>query len=554
MIVAYRHFSIVLFLLAAFPALAAAKAELPRLTVDTHYVEPHGRVLQVPADGDFQAALDDAEPGDVIELAAGAVYTGHFVLPKKGGDDWVVIRSSEADRLPPPGQPVDPSMAPLMPKLEGDAAPVIAAAPGAHHYRFIGIEIRPGDSPRYSAGWFWQMFRGWIRQADATPAGFNGQTLVMLGSDESSLDDLPHHIIIDRCYLHGDHLHGTRRGVALNDRFSAVIDSYLSDFKWMGEDAQAIGGWNGAGPFKIENNFLEGSGENVMFGGGDVSVPGLVPSDIVIRRNYFYKPLTWKRGTPHYEGTPWTVKNIFGLKDAQRVLVDGNLFENNWTAGQDGYAVLFTVRTDGDRVPWAVVDDVTFTNNVIKHSESGIDFLGIDDGSAKHHGHARHLTVANNLWVLDGGRLFQLLDGTHDVTIDHNTALNVDAVVFGERSPHIGFVFTNNLVSHGRYGIVGSGTGTGRSTLGRYFPGAVVSHNVMIGGPANAYSDDNFFPASLAKVGFVDQGDGDYRLKASSPYARAASDHGGVGADFKAMRAAMGPLWGQTMRSDNDEH
>ena len=70
----------------------------------------------------------------------------------------------------------------------------------------------------------------------------------------------------------------------------------------------------------------------------------------------------------------------------------------------------------------------------------------------------------------------------------------------------------------------------------------MISHNVMIGGPADAYSDDNFFPTSLSKVGLVDQGDGDYRLKASSPYARAASDHDAVGVDFKALRAAMGPL------------
>lgn len=550
---AHGRLPLIPLLLALLPVLAVAKAELPRLTVDTHYAEPHGRVLHVDAGGDFQEALDRARPGDVIELAAGAVYAGHFVLPKKTGDDWIIVRSSEAARLPPPGQRVDPSMAPLMPKLEGDAAPVIAAAPGAHHYRFIGIEIRPGDRDRLSAGWLWQMFRGWIRQADAAPAAFNGQTLVMLGSDESSLDASPHHIIIDRCYLHGDHRRGTRRGVALNDRYSAVIDSYLADFKYVGEDAQAIGGWNGAGPFKIEGNFLEGSGENVMFGGGTPSIRDLVPSDIVIRRNHFYKPPSWKPGTPHYEGTPWTVKNIFELKNARRVLVDGNLLENNWSGGQDGYGVLFTVRTEGDRVPWAVVDDVTFTNNVIKHSESGINFLGIDD-SPKRDGHARHLTVANNLWVLDGGRLFQLLDGTHDVVIDHNTALNVDAVVFGERSPHVGFVFINNMVSHGRYGIIGSGTGTGRPTLERYFPGAVVSRNVMVGGPAQSYSDDNFFPPSLAKVGFVDQRDGDYRLKDSSPYARAASDHGDVGADFKAIQAAMGPLWDQATRSGNDEH
>ena len=49
----------------------------------------------------------------------------------------------------------------------------------------------------------------------------------------------------------------------------AVIDSYLSEAHVVGFDSQAICGVNGPGPFKIVNNYLEGSGENVMFGGAD---------------------------------------------------------------------------------------------------------------------------------------------------------------------------------------------------------------------------------------------------------------------------------------------
>ena len=41
--------------------------------------------IAVPAGGDLQAALNAAQPGDVITLAPGATYTGNFVLPNKGG-------------------------------------------------------------------------------------------------------------------------------------------------------------------------------------------------------------------------------------------------------------------------------------------------------------------------------------------------------------------------------------------------------------------------------------------------------------------------------------
>ena len=138
---------------------------------------------------------------------------------------------------------------------------------------------------------------------------------------------LPHDIIVDRCYLHGDPVLGGRRGVALNGKSLAVIDSYLADFKEVGADSQAVLGVNGPGPFKIVNNHLESAGENVMFGGGAPAIHDLVPSDIEIRHNYFFKPTSWR-------GVWAAVKNLFELKNARRVLVEGNIFENNWLASQ----------------------------------------------------------------------------------------------------------------------------------------------------------------------------------------------------------------------------
>ena len=37
-----------------------------------------------------------------------------------------------------------------------------------------------------------------------------------------------------------------------------------SDIKAVGQDSQAIAGWNGPGPFIIDNNYLEGAGENIL--------------------------------------------------------------------------------------------------------------------------------------------------------------------------------------------------------------------------------------------------------------------------------------------------
>jgi len=495
----------------AAPPAEPAPPALPRAFVDSAPIAVTGATHRARNSEEFRRILAQARSGDAIVLDAGVVFSGPFTLPRKPGSGWITIRTSAEDRMPAPGTRVDPSHAPLMPGLESATESVISAAPGAHHYRLIGLEIRP-------------------------KAGVFLYNLVEFGSSETSLEELPHHIIVDRCYLHGDPGLGTRRGIALNGRAIAVVDSHLSDFKEVGADSQAIAGWNGPGPFKIVNNTLEGAGENVMFGGADPAIRDLVPSDIEIRRNLFRKPLSWKQGDPSFAGTAWTVKNLFELKNARRVLVDGNRFEYNWAHGQSGFAILFTVRNQDGSAPWSTVEDVTFTNNVVRHTGSGVNVLGRDDAAPS--GPTRRIAIRNNLfddvggprWG-GGGRLLQLLNGVADLAFEHNTCLHTGNTITAEGEVHTGFVFRNNIVLHNDYGVTGAGKASGRSTLDAYFPGALFAGNVIVGGNASAYPPDNFFPRSVDQVGFTDRERGDYRLAKSSRYTRAATDGKDAGAD-----------------------
>ena len=296
---------------------------------------------------------------------------------------------------------------------------------------------------------------------------------------------MPHNLIFDRSYLHGDPKRGVRRAIALNSRSTAVIDSYISDCKEVGAESQAIAGWGGPGPFKIVNNYLEGAGENVMFGGADPTIPNLVPSDIEIRRNHFAKPRSWRIGDPAYAGTPWTVKNLLEFKNARRALVEGNLFEYNWPHAQNGFAILFTVRNQDGGAPWSVVEDVDFVNNIVRHVGSGDQHPGRDDNHPSQQ--AKRIRIANNLFedvggAWGGGRLFQLLAGPSDVVIEHNTAVHTDNIITVDGEPLTRFVYSDNITPHNAYGIIGNGTGTGRLTIGKFFPGGRLKHNVIAGG------------------------------------------------------------------------
>jgi hypothetical protein len=405
-----------------------------------------------------------------------------------------------------------------MPKLEAASGVVIQTAPGAHHYRLVGLEVRPA-------------------------AGAFLYGLLLLGNGETSAELLPHHLVIDRCYLHGDPRKGTRRGIALNSKDTAVVDSWLADFKEAGADSQAIGSWNGAGPFAIVNNHLEGAGENIIFGGSPPSIPDLVPSDIEIRDNHLYKPSAWKEGDPSYEGTHWSIKNIFELKNARRVAVEHNLLENNWADAQNGFAILFTVRTEGDRTPWAVVQDVTFADNVVRNTTSGVNILGVDDTSPGGAGRTARLLIDNNLFVdvgspgRDGtGVLFQILNGASAVAIAHNTALHTGSILVGDMAPSPGLVFVDNIVEHNVYGVFGGGLGSGLPAMEHYFPGFVFKNNVIVDTPdPKRYPAGNLFPRTLAAVGFVDGARGDFRLASTSPFRHKGSDGSDPGADLDRL-------------------
>src|SRR5690349_11164620 len=60
--------------------------ERPRRSVDVTAVTPTGRTIYVKAGGDLQAAIDDARPGDAIELEPGGTYHGPFKLRRKDGN------------------------------------------------------------------------------------------------------------------------------------------------------------------------------------------------------------------------------------------------------------------------------------------------------------------------------------------------------------------------------------------------------------------------------------------------------------------------------------
>lgn len=508
----------------AEPGSAPALAELPREYVDTGVVQSTGRTIHIPAGGDLQNALNTARLGDLITLAAGATYTGPFLLPKKEGTGWLVVRTETSDaRLESSGsRRVNPAQAPLMPRLIAPRGAIIALAPGAHHYRFIGVEVNP------------------------TP-GIFAHNLIAPAAEPRSDADQPHHLIFDRCYLHGDPAKGSRRAIALNGQHLAVIHSHVSDFKEIGVDSQALAGWSGSGPIKIVDNYLEGGAENIMFGGSDPVIPGLVPSDIEIRGNTFAKNPRWIPGNSKYDGSRWTMKNLLELKNARRVLIEANIFED-----YDGFAIVVTPRNQGGSAPWSTVEDVMIRRNWIRRVSSVLNVSGYDEyhPSRPTDRITVEENVAENLYEIGppNPKMILINQGPDNVTIRHNTILTP----LGRGSSFLllanaiqkksnAFAFTDNIVQLGTYGLGAENPPLGSSSvtlLDGHVRRWTFSRNVLVntqGASSSSYPVGQYWVSSLGAVGFHDPARADFRLNPRSPYKGRGSGGRDPGADMESV-------------------
>jgi len=487
------------------------------------YASAIAQVIPVEHGADLQRALDQARPGDTILLRPGAVYAGNFVLPAKGGSTPITIRTSETPGQPRPGVRVRPSHAPGLAKIRSpNRQPALRTAPGATHWRLELLEFLPTQA---GAG-------------DIIALGDGGTA-------QRTLDQVPRHLVIDRCYIHGDPSVGQKRGIALNSGATTITGSYIADIKVRGQDSQAIAGWNGPGPYTIENNYLEAAGENFLLGGADPAIEGLVPSDVTFRRNHLAKPLAWRE-------EKWQVKNLFELKSARRVLVEGNLMEYAWQQAQVGYAILITPRNQDGGAPWSTVEDVTFRRNIVRHAGGGMQIIGADTINPS--GPTRRIEVTGNLFYdIDAGKwggtgAFLLLgEGPSDVTIANNTVRQSGNIVMAyggtKAAPSrvTGFRFRDNLILHNQYGVHGADRAPGGDSLQAFFPGAEFTGNGIGGGQARLYPGGNHFVDEREfDRQFVDAARGDFRLVTGSRFRSAGTGGRDLGADLRALALAMG--------------
>jgi hypothetical protein len=527
----------------------------------------------VKANDNLQQAINGASCGDTLRLQAGAVFQGLIQIPAKPCDDshWIIVRTSAPDEnLPAEGTRLTPcyagvaslrgrpdfhcaSATNVLARIEfagkAGSGPLLFQS-GANHYRFMGLEITRANSDA---------------SVTALAAVQDGATA--------------HHVVFDRVWMHGTAQDETRRGVALSAMTDvAIVDSFFTDFHCVAvsgscTDSQTVsagGGDSSEGPFKIVNNFLEAAGENVMFGGRPAKT---TPVDIEIRRNHLFKPMTWLQGQPGFvggsSGHPFVVKNHFEMKNAQRVLFEDNLLENNWGGfTQGGFSIVLSPKNQQNGCPICLVTDVTIRHIKINNVGSVFQIAnGLSDaGGASSAGerYSIHDVLVDGVHGKDyqSFGLFALLTSIapplHDVRIEHVTAFVprfVISIIGTNPKKMTDFTLANNLLSSELNNEIGSAGGGFQNCAfqpERQGPAGIFkscfdhssfTHNLIVGG-AN-WPPDNIVVKDATAAGIRDphRSPAWYRLcnqkdegcKKPSPAIGAGTDSKDIGADVDAI-------------------
>jgi hypothetical protein len=361
-------------------------------------------VVQVPVDGDLQSVLNAVTAPTIVRLSPGATYTGGFVAPSNV-------------------------------TIWGEGAHLVGVGKAA-------LRVRPGTTDVI------------VKDLIGTS---NYSSVFQVGANDNADPMLsPKRITLQNVRVP---THRGQRGIELHGEHITVLDPEVLD-TWSSAGAESQGIWinNGAGPYTIRGGHIEAGSINILVGGANTGIPGLIPADITVEDLSLEKPLVWMK-----DGVLRGGKNLFELKTGERVRVRNVRMSGSYVDAQVGYAIMLTPRSKGG------VRDVSFENITISNVAGCIRITGHND----HHlvdAAAPFTTtgivfrnttcVADKTLKVPGrgdgtGRLLELLHAVGTVRLDHVVFTGNGTSIINVGSGEVGesLTLTNSVGTVGQYGI-----------------------------------------------------------------------------------------------------
>lgn len=241
-------------------------SQLQNAIDDAAQNDPCGSVILLEQNADFQAP----DNGFVLRELQAATPTWDCITIRTGIDSSGSPLS--ASILPMDNARVDTSFRSVFASFE----PTVNNSPAIRTVWPSETGAGCSAAPCVGSGWTLK----WIEVGPYT--NWLKGKLILLGSNkdasdgdaafahnpQSELAEVPQYLSLIQCDIHGDPVMGQHGGVYLSSKDTRILYSSFTDFKSQLE-TQAITEVNGVGPFDIEYNLVEATGENFMAGGAD---------------------------------------------------------------------------------------------------------------------------------------------------------------------------------------------------------------------------------------------------------------------------------------------
>jgi hypothetical protein len=219
----------------------------------------------------------------------------------------------------------------------------------------------------------------------------------------------------------------------MNGKRICLIDSLVENIWISGFENHAVASYNGYGPFKIVNNYLEASGITLLFGGTNPKIEGFVPTDIEMRRNHFTMRSSWNPFDAAYDSTTRPIKNRVEFKYGQRALVEGNVIEKSPVGGQNGEAfVIKSMAGEAGLVAaWYITQNIYSRHNLCQDLWNCMYITGVQMAHLETLGGTDRILFENNLFANYANTGYGSTDNAHfafwgdatNVQFKNNTAI-----------------------------------------------------------------------------------------------------------------------------------
>lgn len=142
---------------------------------------------------------------------------------------------------------------------------------------------------------------------------------------------------------------------------------------------------------------------------------GIVPADITVTKNFFWKNPCWNPMDACYDGISRSSKDFIESKYGQRWNINANIFENTFNQGQQ-YAFNFNSADQNGGCPWCTSSDITLQNFVVKNTPGDLSIISTQGGTGSCPGLLNRVLISNGIFFTpgsgtsnpSGGRVFSL--------------------------------------------------------------------------------------------------------------------------------------------------